>query len=644
VNERMKKSHRVDSSVPFPWLTVEITLWGLLLFIALGLRLYRLEAAPLNATEARGALAAWRFVHGQDLGVSGFGGAQSSPQPNGVLAATDYSPVLFSAQWFTFLVFGGSDLAARLLPALAGAALALAPALLRQQLGRLGALMAGTLLALSPTALTLSRTASGDVLVALGVLLFAGGLWRYTANQRTGESASTQYAALGIALVLVSSPLAYSALLSLGSALLLLILADRESRDQLQRGWIAFRAGHNLTTRALGVLVGGFVLLSTAFGWHIGGLAAAADLLTEWLGGFIHWPDSLSLGYPILILLIYEPLILLLGGVGGILAMIRVNAPSRFLALWSVVALTLALIRPGHGPGDVLLVLLPLACLGGLTLNALIEGLRRWGHWLNEGPYLAISVPLWAYLAINLATYSSRPGQYTGINLLFVNVSLPTYLGLALASIFSLLMVAGVLGLIQGPGPMLRGLGLSTTMALLLFTIASTWGVSQNRPSDPRELLVLEPTAPEVRLLRESLARLSHEHRRGAYAIDLTVLTDDPALAWVLRDFRQAHFATPEGLFAYTTETPSFTSAIIAPQTSVAPQLGEGYVGQSFPLRRRWGTEGLTCRWNLAQLGFDQVRQLDCGALVQWLIFRRSPGRPTEERVVLWLRRDLAGW
>ena len=176
MNKRMtSKNHsrQADAVTPLPWLTIEFTLWGLLLLAALGLRLLRLDAAPLSTIEARDALAAWRFATG--------GGAPTT---------TGYSPALFSGQWFIFLIFGASDLAARLLPALAGGGLVLTPVLLRQHLGRLGALAAGTLLALSPTALTLSRSASGDVLVALGALLCVAGFWSLVEHQHVGASAS----------------------------------------------------------------------------------------------------------------------------------------------------------------------------------------------------------------------------------------------------------------------------------------------------------------------------------------------------------------------------------------------------------------------------------------------------------------------
>jgi 4-amino-4-deoxy-L-arabinose transferase-like glycosyltransferase len=641
------QSHHINAtalSSPLPWLTIDITLWGLLLVITLGLRLFRLDAALLNAAEARGALAAWRFAHGLDQ-----------------LGTPPYSPLVFSAQWFAFLVFGADAITARLLPALAGAALTLTPALLRRRIGRLGALAAGTLLALSPTALTLSRTASGDILVALGSMLCASGLWRFvdhqTAHKETAIDGVTDIPTdvpwtfwlipLGLALTLVASSLAYSALLAMAIGLMILLLVeiDPQARHQLRTAWQAFsnRTLPNLVYYAAGVLAGAFVLLSTAFFWHPQGLGAAARLLTDWLGGFVRWPDSLSAGYPWLILITYEPLILLTGLLGIKRGINHGNAAIRFLASWSVAALVLAWIRPGRGPGDVLLVIAPLACLGGLALDTLIQDLRRWGQWLNEGLYLAVSLPLWVYLLLNLATYTSRPGQYTQLPL--SNAALPTYLGLALSTLLLLLMLALGIGLLQGFGPALRSLALSTMLALVFFTLSTAWGVSQNRPADPREPLLTIPTDHQIRQLNQTLTTLANKHRGDAHAIeieiDITLLSDEPVLAWALRDF-QTHYA-PASTFALEgTEKPIATSAIITPYTSTnPPQLGEAYVGQSFLLRQRWDTQNLACQWHIAQFEFDQVRQLDCSALAQWLIFRHSPQRPAEERIVLWLRKDL---
>lgn len=641
VNEWMlahSRMRHLDTAIPFPWLTVECALWGVLLIIALGLRLAALDAAPLNSKEAQDALAALRFAQG-----------------HGAPTTTGYSPALFSAQWLTFLIVGANEFTARLLPSLAGTALALTPGLLRSQLGRLGALIAGALIALSPTAVTLSRTASGDVLVALGALLTATGLWHLVENKRgtaaadpgTVESATGRYEPaippviylipFGIALMLASSPLAYSALIALSAAFVLGAFADPTWRQRLRSSWNFLSTSPNVVPYALGVLFGSLAMLSAAFGWHFGGLGAMADLLPQWLRGFVRWSDSLSLGYPALILVFYEPLILFLGLVGIVRVVLQGNAMSLFLALWSIGAFLLSLIRPGRGPGDMLLVVVPLAGLAGLALAAYLREVRRRLLWLNEGLYLVVSLPLWAFLMLNLATYSSRSAEYSYLDLVVFEASIPTFLSVVIATGLLLFIVAVGIGLLNGSRAALRSAAFSITLALLIFTIATTWGVSQNHPADPRELLVLEPTARDVRLLKESLTRISAARRDGAHGIDLTVFSDDPVLSWELREFIEAQFAD-------AAEGPAATSAVVGPKTSLNPPLGEGYVGQSFPLRRRWGPDSLACRWNDVQIGFDQVRQLDCSALIKWLIFRRSPDNPIEERVVLWLRQDLVGW
>jgi hypothetical protein len=228
------------------------------------------------------------------------------------------------------------------------------------------------------------------------------------------------------------------------------------------------------------------------------------------------------------------------------------------------------------------------------------------------------------YVLLNLARYARQPWQYTPLDLLLVQISLPAFLSLALVSAVLLLALLSVASALQGVAPTLYDLGLSAALALLLFGASSAWGLSQNRPTDPRELLRLQPTAPETRLLKHNLNRFSNEQQRGANGIDLLVLSDDPALAWLLRDFHQASFAE-------AAEQPS-ASAVVAPPGWSAPE--QGYVGQSFPLRRSWDGNDLACR--------RQEHTLDCSAWARWLIFRSSLAEPSEERVVLWLREDLA--
>jgi hypothetical protein len=617
---------RIATRAPFDWLSIEVALWALLLGVSLALRFVRLDVAPLSSSEAQDALAAWRFAQGQ-----------------GAPTSTGYSPVLFAGQWLSFVLASANEWTARLLPALAGTFLVATPALLRDQLGRISALWTGVLFALSPTALFLSRFASGDILVALGAMLCIGGMGRLVAQTRTTQPSSGQQlaqsmvvGASGLALMLAAGPLGYSATITIVLALGLLAIIDPVSRDQLSATWAWIRQTPNLTYYGLGSFAAVFVVLSTAFSWHYGGLAAAADLVSQWLSGFVRWSDSLGPGYPGALLVTYEPLILFTSIAGVVLAAKRRAPMPRFFALWSLLALVLSWLRPGRGPGDVLLVLLPLACLGGMALAHLTDSTRRHGHWANEGLFLAVTLPLWIYLLINLANYTSQPGEYSQFSLVVIRVSLPTFLSLAIVSGFMVLVIAAGIGFVYGPASAMRGLALSATVALFVYTAATSIGLTQNRANDPRELVVRDPTASETRLMVETLAHISNKRSGDDHAIDVTVLSDDPALSWLLRDFKQARVTEPSG-------APSSASIVVAPQTLGTPALGDEYFGQSFPLRRHWAPQSIGCQWNQVQLGVEQVTQLDCNALASWLIYRRSPDPPTEEKVVVWLRKDLAG-
>jgi predicted membrane-bound mannosyltransferase len=135
-------------AIPYSKLTVEIGLYAILATLALALRLYRLGLAPLSTSEAMLSVAALR----------------------GMAIPTGASPLLYWVNAFLFSTFGAGDTLVRLLPALAGSVLVLLPALMRERIGRVGALGAAALLAISPVAIFTSRTASGDALVAAVML------------------------------------------------------------------------------------------------------------------------------------------------------------------------------------------------------------------------------------------------------------------------------------------------------------------------------------------------------------------------------------------------------------------------------------------------------------------------------------------
>lgn len=118
----------------FPWLTVEWLLYGLIIVLALGLRLWSLGNYPLSDVEARQGLLALVLYHGD------------------LPAAEYYSPLLVSLNWLAFLLFGSNDASARLASVLLGILLVILPITMRRLLGVKICLLATALLAISPTA------------------------------------------------------------------------------------------------------------------------------------------------------------------------------------------------------------------------------------------------------------------------------------------------------------------------------------------------------------------------------------------------------------------------------------------------------------------------------------------------------------
>src|SRR5207245_5621666 len=100
--------------------------------IVVMLRAVNLDANPLEPDEGALALASWNVLHR-------------------IAIQLEPSPLLIYANVALFLAVGATDAVARAVPMLAGTFVALCPFLLRQQLGRGGALAAAAILATAPT-------------------------------------------------------------------------------------------------------------------------------------------------------------------------------------------------------------------------------------------------------------------------------------------------------------------------------------------------------------------------------------------------------------------------------------------------------------------------------------------------------------
>ncbi len=125
--------------------------WGVLLALALALRLVALGARPPHHDEAIHCDFAYNLM----------------TQGTYRYDPTYHGPLIYYVMGPLLMVLGATTAVGRLYPALAGAALVALPLLLRRRLGRGAAWWTGLLLALSPVLLYYSRFAREDVPVAL---------------------------------------------------------------------------------------------------------------------------------------------------------------------------------------------------------------------------------------------------------------------------------------------------------------------------------------------------------------------------------------------------------------------------------------------------------------------------------------------
>jgi len=599
-----------------PGLTVEQAAWAVVGLLAAAVRLAGLGIRPLSTAEATQALAAFRFTEGA---------AQTAPA--GTL------PALFTANAVGFTLFGANDASARLLPALAGLILVLLPYGLRHRLGRGGALAAALLLAFSPLAVYASRTLDGAGLVAACSLAVAAGMLHYL---DTLQPRSLYLAAGAVGLGLCAGPEFLTALSILFLFGLAVYVAGRpgggepgQSRPGLPAAWWAARFQSGLWTRAALILAATWGLAATAFILHPAGLGHGADLIAAWAQSL--WPaarDLLAGGeaqravHPALLMLRYEPLILLLAlaalagfrrGAGG---QQEPAIPHRaLLVFWAVLAGLFTLLPGQRSTANALLVVIPLALLAGEGIE---QAWRRLARWQPGGPVhslwvAATALGLLVFFYLQLAAYGEASSTAT-ISMAGITLNTTTsYLILAAVVLLLLAALTVAVGFWQGTRAVVTAGWLVALAVLSLIGFKEMWALNFAHAGDPRELMIGQSTAPEVRLFVQRLEALSLAQSGDRHTLPVTVETrTGPVVAWYLREFAR------QTLVEELTAPPDTYAAVTLAVTD--PPIGETFRGQGFPLRSHWLPWGL---W-----GQD---------LARWLLFTAGSQPTVDQELVLWV-------
>ncbi len=587
-------------------ITLELVIYLALLLLALTLRVAELDTIPMTDAEARQALAAWRAVW------------PSAPGPEIV----PYSPALFMAQSLLFSTLGGSEFAARILTALAGAALVVSPAAFRGLLGRTRALLLALALLCSPALLVSSRTGSPMVWVLAAAVVGLWALWRYWDDRRPAQAILATVCLAAMALLAgPGGPIMAFILLGAGVFALWLTRTDAEGRDILLT--VGERFGGWPWRQAASIAVLAAALVSTGFLLYPAGLSAVGELLAQAGRGLTTPTPGAPVFFPIWIVLFYEPFIAITAIVGAWWLARRgaVTFVERFLLGWVVFALFASVIYAGAGADHALWLSLPLAGLAASAAAHLLHDERGifwrspgWVKWLLalimlalmfslavHGQTLARTLLLSADGSLQLNQIDARSAVWFIVTLLFM-----------VTGFFMAASVWGAYTAVQGWvfGALIFG---------LITSLGAGWNAAAVEAGNPVELWHVQPTSAETWLLRQTLTEVSTRESGGFPQLELAVLAPaDGVVAWLLRDYPRTRFITD------VSEARGLP-VVLLPSLPEPPDLGGSYVGHPFTITSVWSERNL--------------RAIDFPAW--WMARRiRLPGASLVT-MVLWLRQDV---
>ncbi|MEN8171296.1 MAG: hypothetical protein ABFS03_00285 [Chloroflexota bacterium] len=555
--------------MPTKQINTETIFYAFAFILALGLRFLNLGVAPLSDSEAEFALQAWDFSRG----------ALSQPS-------------YFALTRGIFFLLGSSSALARLWPALSGSILVLIPSAFRSLLGRKAALILAFGLALDPGLIAISRAAGSPMMaiafIALALMMF------YRKKPASGGVFS--------ALALLSGPsiwIAFSGTLIFG---LLLLNWDRNRIDGSNSTFPL--TGMNKETIAISLKFGlaVYILVSTfAFSSSLGLGAFGGDAAAYFRG----WatPSGISPSRIIMALIMYMPLAVIFAFVIGIEHEEHQRLLVRKLALWAFAFLVVLMVYPGRQVVDAAWVLIPVWVLAAM-------GISRYGNctwqqlvvWGQAAAQFVVLILIWLILA----------GSFHLIDEAQI-IRITLFSGLLIFSSLTFIFV----GLGWSWLAARQGLALGFGSALVVYSFAAVFGVSQVFPANPAELWLPQTSIGQEDLLLETITDLSMRKTGQGNSLDGIILIDSPALRWSLRDYQDIIF-----LPSLDTDQLAIPSVILALPAESGTLLATAYRGQNFIWQMRADTTGaLPSNWE------------------SWLIFRESPLEVDE--IVLWVHDDL---
>ena len=542
-------------------------LWFSLVLIAVLLRFISLDRAPFTEAESARAFAAWAVSEG------------SVPEN----WPSDISAALTS---HLFRVFGSSDTAARVIPAIAGSALVASFWFAGRYAGRGVALLAAALVALSPLAVSVSRSALPFAMGALLSMAMMLALLAYVERPRQ-TPAVVLAAAFGLALG--SDPVATGTAVAIVAFL------------AIETAWRSGgKVGEAITT-----------LRSTPDHWQVGALTLAAALVLavvqfgtdvdrlslpgvrQWAEMFALPRDGLPWHYQLSTLLVYEWPLLLAGAAGYLLLMNRwlrsrdLSLVQRLLGVWATVAIVTVAFATRRESGQLLLLLLPFSLIAASFIEE-VASKTNWSELRRWWPAVALVLALAAYVALQLSRWSRFASPFPGNEKYYTVLAFLTGIAVVAAGLYHLQRNAASFAL-----PVVAALALP-------FLLHSSLSLGLRDGAEPA---AGSRATPSIAGLRAAIAAAAVE--AGVPAAVDPALRD--GLGWHLRDVSVA-FGDPSAGAPVVTTAGRPTPAGYEP-LGARWRISESWVLDDFSPLRTW-------RWFVYRKGYGNLSTVDVQILV----------------------------
>jgi hypothetical protein len=557
--------------------TIEIFLYGLIFFLGLALRMVLLGSTPLTEGESTWAYQAWKIWKGLPVNMG---------------SLVSYLSVTEGL----YAIFGSSNFTARFWPALTGSLLIWIPYLSRRQLGRIPALIMAGGIALDATLVPISRMA-GSPIPGLFFLLLTG----ISFHQRR-----IPWSIFFLFLGLTSGPSFWLGVLALGFTLLIAwksgiidLRAYLQNRIQTRTETnekALFRSGEDY----LPILL--IICISSFFFTQLNGLSAWASSLSEF---FLAWrvPSGISILKLMAALSIYNPMIIVFGGLGYISAWRNNSREGKLLSIWAAISLLLVIIFPGRQATDLIWVIIP------LWASAAQEVFRLFNLSESKWYIFVLAGLIGVLFTLNWLTFTGMVFQINDQH------SALLHWGLIAAS-FALAFVAMTIVASEWGWPAAKKGGfLGIASVLMIYSLSVMSRGSFLQAGDPRSMWTNGTGSGQMDLLLDTISDISVAETGRWDSVEGAVYNSSSSILWVLRDLGKFQY--------YETFDPGNLAPIIITRDVENLMISTDlYRGQDFVLLTRHGWNGVfPDDW------------------ISWIAFRKGPLQ--KEYLILWVRSDI---